>query len=371
MVRVAFVHDWLVTYRGGEKVLASMLKLFPDAPIYTLYYDPTRMPEVIKSRRIITAPSLRGLNKLRKALLPLYPRIIEMFDFSDYDLIISSSSCVAKGVKHPPQTKHLCYIHSPMRYIWDQQHIYLAPFQQVPVVGALANYCASRLRVWDRKSSSRVDRFVANSTFVQQRVKKYYDRDADVVFPPIQRPPFKGDQYHFPGDDFFLVAGAMVAYKRFDLAIEACRKAKRKLIVAGSGPEEPNLRRLAAYSDVDIIVEPDDRRLAQLLTEAKALLFPGVEDFGMIAIEAMACGTPVIAFAEGGARDFVTPGKTGEFFAVADANSLAAVLKNFDKTKYDRKYLRRFAAEFNEEHFLNNIRKQVNLVLERKVFPTA
>lgn len=368
-MRVAFVHDWLVTYRGGEKVLASLLKLFPDAPIYTLYYDPTRMPESIRSRKIITAPQLRPFKKLRKALLPFYPHIIESFNLNHYDLIISSSSCVAKGIVHGKKAKHICYIHSPMRYIWDQQHIYLAPFQRVPILGPTANFFASQLRKWDRKSSVRVDRFVANSSFVKQRVQRYYNREAAVVFPPIKKPDYKPHKYHFPGDPFFLVAGAMVAYKRFDLAIEAARIAKVKLIVAGGGPEEAALRREATYADVDFIIEPDDQRLAQLLHDAQALLFPGIEDFGMIAIEAMACGTPVIAFAQGGARDFVTPGKTGEFFEKADAVSLANVLKTFDKEKYNRKHLEAFANEFSEDHFLANMRKQINELMERKVFP--
>ncbi len=372
MVRVAFVHDWLVTYRGGEKVLASLLQLFPDAPIYTLYYDPAKMPDVIKQRRIITAPALRGLKKLRKALLPFYPRIIEAFDFSGYDLVISSSSCVAKGIKHPSTTKHLCYIHSPMRYVWDQQHIYLAPFRKIPVLGGVANHYAARLRRWDRASASRVDRFVANSSFVRQRVQKYYGHDAAVIFPPIGKPQSPApDQALRRGERYFLAAGAMVAYKRFDLAIEACRLAKKKLVIAGAGPEEMNLRRAARFADVDFLIEPDDQRLGDLLRGADALLFPGVEDFGMIAIEAMTYGTPVIAFSEGGAKDFVLPAKTGEFFAEATAVSLAAVLRKFDKQKFVATELQQFATQFSEARFLDKMRAEIEALLGRKVFATT
>jgi len=315
-MKVAFVHDWLVTYRGGEKVLDSLIKLYPEAPIYTLFYRPDKMPASIRKRQILVHPLANRLVKVRKALLPFLPAMIESFELTDYDLIISSSSCVAKGVLGGPSTTHLCYLHSPMRYIWDQRQDYLGSLPALPGVSGLAQLMSSWLRQWDVASCPRVDRFIVNSSFVGQRVARYYARrDVTVIHPPIELERFFLARQSKPvlEESYFLVAGAMVSYKRFDLAISAAKAACKKLVVAGSGPQLGKLKRLAG-PEVIFYEAPSNELWDRLMAHAEAFLFCGIEDFGMTAIESLAAGTPVIAAKGGGALDFIEDGKNGRFF---------------------------------------------------------
>ncbi len=361
-MKVAFVHDWLVTYRGGEKVLETLLPLYPDAPIYTLFYEPRQMPKSINSRRIIAPGWLKPLTRLRKGLLPILPAAIESLPLEQYDLIISTSSCVAKGVIPGPRARHLCYLHSPMRYVWDQREHYLKGTARIPGANGLIHLFSSRLRIWDQVSSQRVDRFIVNSQFVAERVRRYYGRESTVVHPPIEDRFFATPaEPKDKKEPYFLAVGAFVPYKRFDLAIEACRLAGKKLVVAGSGPLEKELRHLGNHAT--FVPSPDDAKLQQLYAGAEALLFPNVEDFGLTAIEAMSCGTPVIAFAEGGALDYVKPGETGEFFREQNAASLAAVLKNFSATQFDRTRIRDFAGKFSRQAFQERIRAQIDALM--------
>jgi glycosyltransferase involved in cell wall biosynthesis len=357
-VRVAYVHDWLVTYRGGEKVLAALLDLYPDAPVYTLFYDHKAMPEAI-TRRDVRAPTwLKPLRKVRKGLLPLLPRAIESIDLSSYDLIVSTSSCVAKGAVKRADAKHLCYLHSPMRYIWDQQAEYLQGVAHVPGAAAAIKALTPRLRRWDIDSAKRVDRFVANSTFVAERAQRYYGRDAAVVHPPVELERFVPARPAGERGGYVLAAGALVSYKRFDLAIAACEAVGQRLVIAGAGPMEAGLRRQAGRH-TEFVHAPDDATFTRLLQDAKALLFPGVEDFGMIAIEAMACGTPVVAFRAGGARDFIQPGVTGEFFEESTPEALAACLRELDPGRFDATRLNQYARGYGRPDFLARIRAEI------------
>jgi len=368
-LKVAFVHDWLVTWRGGEKVLEALLELFPDAPVYTMFYDASAMPDSINRRDIRVPRLLNGLKKIRKVLLPLFPSIIESFDLSAYDLIISTSSCVAKGAKGSTRTKHLCYIHSPMRYIWDQAEEYIAGVSHIPGARMAIEAATPRLRRWDIASSARVDRFVCNSHFVAERVKRHYGRDSVVIHPPIEVDRFSSNKQASDTraeKPYFLAAGAFVSYKRFDLAIQACADLGIRLIVAGSGPAEGRLRVQAQQlgaKDIEFVLNPDDETFRTLLTGAEALIFPGVEDFGMIAIEAMACGTPVIAYAAGGALDFIREGETGCFFREPTSASLKACLAAFKRDGFDFERLRNFAGGFRREIFLSKIKKELDLIL--------
>ena len=363
-LKVAFVHDWLVTWRGGEKVLEALLSLYPDAPIYTLFYDATKMPDSIRKRNVIVHAGANYWRFARKALLPLMPLWIESLPLEQYDLVISTSSCVAKGVLLAPHAKHLCYIHSPMRYIWDQRDEYLGRARKIPFVGLMIEALSVLLRMWDVSSAHRVSLFVANSNFVRQRVKKYYGKDATVIHPPIDvnrflahgEPPKKGGYY--------LVAGAFVGYKKFDLAIAACQKMARKLIVAGDGPAEASLRHLGG-SKTEFVVAPDAKRWQDLLRGADALIFPGVEDFGMVAIEAMACGTPVIAFRAGGALDFICEGSTGLFFDEPTVDSLCDALRRSDEAAWSIGELQTFARRFETEKFIEQIREKLAALLEQ------
>ncbi len=351
-MKVALVHDWLVSYRGGEKVLAALAELYPRAPIYTLFYKASALPPELRSRQIICPPSLQWLRPLRKALLPLLPHCIEALPLFDYDLIISTSSCVAKGVIPAPGAKHLSYIHSPMRYIWDQRQEYLQQLPRIPGLSGLIHLLSKNLRLWDVVSTGRCDSLVVNSSFVGKRVEKYYGRKSKVIHPPIDNDFFvpRSAAAAKEREGYWLAAGAFVAYKRFDLAIGACEQLKQPLIVAGSGPEEKKLRRLAGpYTKFRI--KPEQGELRSLLQGARGLLFPGLEDFGMIAIEAMACGTPVLALQAGGALDYIKPGVTGDFFAAPRLEALSAALQSFRAESFDSEQLVAFAGGFSKRNF--------------------
>lgn len=362
-MRVAFVHDWLVTFRGGEKVLEALLELYPEAPVYTLFYEAKGMPDSIRSRDLRYSPWLNRLRPLRKLLLPILPAAIESMPLEDYDLVISTSSCVAKGVLVSPHAKHFCYIHSPMRYIWDQRRHYLTPKREFSWKEVLIHLFFTQLRMWDIASNQGVDRFIANSHFIRKRVQRYYRRDCGVIPPPVAVDRFVN--HGVQKKPYFLAAGAFVSYKRFDLAIEACRKAGKELVIAGSGPLEASLRK-RAQGQVRLIVNPDQKQWVQLFQEAQALIFPGVEDFGITAIEAMAAGTPVIAYREGGALDFIEEGKTGCFFQEAHADSLAKILQDFDAKLYAPEYLQKYAQNYSKERFLNQIRLEIAKMLEHE-----
>jgi glycosyltransferase involved in cell wall biosynthesis len=360
-MRVAFIHDWLVTHRGGEKVLEALLGLYPEAPIYTMFYDPRDLPPSITDRKIIVPQFWNRLRKWRKLLFPLYPAIIESFDLSGYDLVISTSSCAAKAAIPAVHAKHLCYIHSPMRYVWDQMDAYMEPLKSLPGARSVANLIAPWLRLWDVATCNRVDQFVANSRFVQQRVQRYYGRESVVVHPPIALEHLRPNSK--PTRDYFLVAGAFVPYKRIDLAIQACESLGQRLIVAGAGPMEKQLRSLGG-TKTEWVISPNDNDFRSLLQNAKALIMPGIEDFGMIPVEAIASGTPVVAFRGGGALDFVRPGSTGAFFETQDVSSLRAVLEEFRIGDYDTAKLTWFANQFSLDSFLSKVQNEIALLME-------
>lgn len=356
---MAFVHDWLVTYRGGEKVLEVLLKLYPKAPIYTLFYDPTLMPETIKNRSIQYPKWLNKFRKLRKLSLPLLPRTIESFNLDGYDLVISTSSCVAKGAITSPGGRHICYLHSPMRYIWDQQDEYLDGVKHIPGAKTAIKMLTPWLRSWDVKSSDRVDQFVVNSSFVGKRAKQYYNRDSVVIPPPVDLGQFQPEHLTSNRQGYFLAAGALVTYKRFDLAIKACESLQKPLIIAGSGPAENQLRKIAGQH-TRFEIAPDQKRWVKLMQGAEALLFPGVEDFGMTAIESMACGTPVIAYQKGGAMDFIVENQTGVFFSDATSESMANSINNYDPRQFDAEYLNKYASRYGPKGFLTRMQEVID-----------
>lgn len=350
-MKVALVHDWLVTYRGGEKVLAALLPLLPNAPIHTLFYDEKAMPTEITRRDVRPHPFLRHVTRARKALLPLLPRAIESIDLREFDLVVSTSSCVAKGAITRRDAKHICYIHSPMRYVWDQQEAYLGPWLKRPVSRELLQWQTGKLRRWDVTTANRVDQYVVNSHFVGQRVRSYYARSSIVVPPPVDVTRFRNGGTKVKGD-FYLAAGALVAYKRFDLAIAAAKSMNVSLIIAGDGPELESLQKLArGAAKITFVRQPSDAVMTDLMTAAKGLLFPGVEDFGIIGVEALAAGTPVIAYGRGGALDYVQDGLTGVLFAEANAASLASAMKRAGDISFAAGKLQAFAEQFSTEQF--------------------
>ena len=360
-LKVAIVHDWLVSYRGGEKVLEAICELYPNAPIYTLFYDPKKLPPSLTRKDIRYSKKLNFFRRVRKLLLPLLPFFVESISLSDYDLIISTSSCVAKGIIPGPNTKHLSYVHSPMRYIWDQQKDYLSTKQYLPGMVWVIRYLCYRLRMWDTMSSCRVDYFVANSHFVSKRIEKYYRRRSEVIHPPINL-SFFSDLTPPKRRNYFLIAGAFVPYKKFDLAIKACETLGRRLIVAGKGEEEERLKKISG-PHTEFHIEPNDAEWKKLLSGADALIFPGVEDFGMIAVEAMACGTPVIAFKKGGALDFIKPGISGCFFTEQTPESLQETLLKFSLNDYDHNDIIHYAKNFSKERFTQKFQRAVDQLL--------
>ncbi len=304
-MRVAIVHDWLTGMRGGERCLEVLCELFPDATLFTLVHLPGRVSPAIERMRICTS-FLQRLGPLRprfRALLPLFPLAVERFNLSRYDLVISSSHCVANGALAPPTARHVAYTYTPMRYVWEQAAAYADGAGWGPLRRAAAGPVASYLRRWDAAASQRVDEFVAISHHVARRIRRCYGRDAAVIHPPVAADRFR------PGEgegNYYLVVSALVPYKRVDLAVAACTRLRRPLVVVGAGPEARRLRR-AAGPTVEFAGPRPDAEVAALYANCRALLFPGLEDFGIAPLEAQAAGRPVIAFGEGGACETVVP----------------------------------------------------------------
>lgn len=351
--RVAIIHYWLVGMRGGEKVLEALLRMFPQADIYTHAYDPTAVSDLIRSKKVITTfvGKLPLATKLYQQYLPLMPRALEEIDLTGYDLVLSSESGPAKGVIAPPDTPHVCYCHSPMRYLWDQYHVYRANAGLLSK--AMLPRLAHRLRSWDVTSATRVDTFVANSTHVATRVEKYWRRDATVVHPPVPVEEFAPVAADERGD-FYLWLGELAPYKRPDLAIEAFNRMGKPFVMIG-GPDA-TVRKLAsgAKSNVKLLGKRPFDEVKGYMARAKALIFPGEEDFGLVPVEAMAAGRPVIAFGRGGALDTVIDRETGLLFRHQSADAIIEAVETFEAEGLDRldpAALVRHAHAFDETAF--------------------
>ncbi len=351
-MRVAIIHYWLVGMRGGEKVLEQLCRLFPQAEIHTHVCIRENLSAALRGRDIRETfiARLPGARKHYQKYLPLMPRALEELDLSGCDLILSSESGPAKGVIAPPGAVHVCYCHSPMRYIWDQYHAYCAGMGWLP--RQVFRAAAPRLRVWDAVSAGRVDAIVANSRFVARRVEVCWRRAARVVNPPVDLAAFSPGPA--PGPDApYLFLSQLVPYKRPDIAVEAFAGLDRRLLVVGDGPELGRLRRMAP-PNVRFLGRVEDAEMADLYRGARALLFPGVEDFGIVPLEAMACGRPVIALGRGGALDTMIDGRTGLLFEEQSAAGLAAAIRRFEaetEPGLDPAAIAAHAARFGPERF--------------------
>ncbi|MCU0303920.1 MAG: glycosyltransferase [Thermoanaerobaculales bacterium] len=346
-MRVALVHDWLTGMRGGEWVLYEIAKLFPGAPIYTLVHRRGSVMPALEERSIRTswlqAPSFGG--RRWRYLLPLMPAAMETFNFPDADLVISSSHCVAKGVIPPPGAFHLSYVHTPMRYAWDQRTLYTAriPSLLQPVIESRL----ARLRQWDMVSSARVDRLIANSRLVAWRIKHYWNRQAEVIPPPV------ATEFFTPGGERqggLLTVAALVPYKRVEVAIEVARKIGRRLDIVGTGPRMAQLRRLAG-PDVRFLGWLDREELREAYRRAAAVLVPNVEDFGMVTVEALACGTPVVGLASSGTADVVRSGIEGELAEESGSEALVEATARALERHWDPEVLRQRSQFFSRERF--------------------
>lgn len=352
-MRVAIVHYWLVSMRGGEKVIEVLCNVFPEADIFTHVYDPTMVSETIRKRKIVTTfiNSLPNAKRYYKRYLPLMPIALERIDLRGYDLIISSECGPAKGVIPPASAIHICYCHSPMRYIWNMSEDYLerAGFLTRLLAPPLAHY----VRTWDALSSMRVDYFIANSQTVAARIEKYYRRNSTVIHPPVDVNKFEIVPEAEIGD-YYLMAGELVSHKRPELAVEAFNVLARPLIVIGGGHLLPAIRKLAGPTVAVLGWQPFEV-LRHHYTRCRALILPGEEDFGIVPVEVMASGRPVIAYGRGGATETVTAGVSGLFFREQSASAIERAIHEFEQMHFDGNVIKAGTDKFDVQRFTAEI----------------
>ncbi|MCP5053909.1 MAG: glycosyltransferase family 4 protein [bacterium] len=357
-IKVAIIHDWLNGMRGGEKVLEEILGLYPGADIYTLFLEPQNLSEKINAHTIIPS-SLNKYGFIRKRykhFLPLFPAAIERFDLTAYDLVISTSHCVAKGIVPSPDALHVSYIHSPMRYIWDQHYSYFGNAKGLK--GAFIRRQVSKLKVWDVTASARVDHFIANSDFVRKRIRKYYRREAEVIHPPVDTDYFQPVEN--ARRDFFLTVSALVPYKENRLLVEAFNQSGDRLTIVGKGPEEKKLKKMAG-PNITFKKNLSAEELKSLFQQAAAFVFAGTEDFGIAFVEAQACGTPVMAYKKGGVLDIVTP-ETGVLFQHQTTESIIGAIGKIKKNPLNPSIIRQNSLKFSKESFNVKFKEFMNRI---------
>jgi glycosyltransferase involved in cell wall biosynthesis len=363
-MKIALVHDYLVQYGGAERVLEAFCEIFPEAPIYTMVYDEKLTNGVFKGRKIHTSflQKIPFVSSHHRAWPLLMPLAIESFDLSGYDVVLSDSNSYAKGIITGENTLHITYCHTPMRYAWDDCHRHMREFKYSKITKKLAPFGMSYLRLWDRISADRPDRYIANSEFVAARIKKYYHKDAEVIYPPVN---FQNFHIADKIEDYYLLVGRALPYKRFDIVIEAFNKLGLPLKIIGKGPEMPNLKK-TAKSNIEFLGYLSDEEIGRFYAGCKALIFPSEEDFGIIPLEAMASGRPVIAYRGGGALETIVENETGIFFEKQDAATIADTVKNFRAENFDSEKIRMHASKFRKEIFKEKIKSLVECECKSK-----
>jgi glycosyltransferase involved in cell wall biosynthesis len=375
-LRVAIVHHWFISRGGGERVVETIASLFPSADLFTLFLDKEKLPPALQKHKITTSFIDRSgvTRKAHRHFLPLYPLAVEMLDLSGYDLIITSDSGPMKGVLTDPHSTHICYCHSPMRYIWDGYSAYLRGMPRLTrlLFGVAAHY----VRNWEYAAAQRVDHFIANSNYVAERIHKYYRRDSTVIHPPINTSQSFLARKH---EDYYLAVGRLVPYKRTDILIEACSKLGRRLVIVGDGPEMERLKK-RSEKNVEFLGEVDDCQLRNLYAQCRALLFAADEDFGMVPLEAQSYGRPVIAFGKGGSLETVigayppiraqklceNPPITGVFFGKQTAISLTEAIRSFESCEevFLPHHIRLHARKFDTSIFVSRLRNYIDGVMK-------
>lgn len=368
-MKVAIVHYWFITRRGGEKVIESLLKIYPNADIYTLFYDKEFYGDHLKDHRVFTSVlNTKFLRKHYQKIFPLYPIAVRSLKLKEnYDLIISSESGPAKGIRISNQSKHICYVHSPMRYCWSHRESYLEPIPKF--IRPILNYFLERLKKWDQTTIANVDYYFSNSENVSKRIQQYYHRNSKVIYPPISDTLFLKDLPFNESRNQYLSFGAITPYKKIDLLIETFNQNGKKLVIVGNGSERKKLEKIAKpnIQFKTISVWEDIEKEIQ---KSKALVFPGDEDFGMIPLEMMAYGLPIIAYKKGGLLETVVENRleikksTGIFFADQTALSLNEALLFFEQheTSFDFQWIKKHAKTFSEAQFLVNFRNNIELL---------
>jgi len=352
-MKIALVHEMLAKLGGAERVLRVFSDLFPDSPIYTLVQDEKKTKNWFGDKTIKTSKLQSAYQRWKqlKFLLPKMPEAIEEFDFNDYDVVISSSSAFAHGIKTGRNTKHICYCHSPMRYAWDYANEYIKNYSLLKkflVVNLL-----KKIRQWDYRAADRADLIIANSKHVQKRIKKYWRKDSEVIYPPVDTKKFKANPSH---EDYFLIVSALTPFKKIDIAIETFNKIKRKLVIIGDGAQRKHLESMA-NDNIEFLGFKDDEVVKEYFENCRAFIFPGEEDFGITPVEAMAAGKPVLAYGVGGVTETVQAGISGEFFYKQTPHSLADGLARLlaNESHYDYKKIRKIAERFDREVFKKRI----------------
>jgi glycosyltransferase involved in cell wall biosynthesis len=348
--RVAIVHEWFTSMRGGEKCVEALCEVYPDATLFVLLHNKGTVSPIIERMPIHTSwiGSLPFARERYRHFLPLFPAAARSFDLSAFDLVISSHHCVAKGVRVAPGALHVCYCYTPMRYIWTQYEDYFDPERSGVLTRLGMRLFVNRLRAWDLATAGNPHKYIAISRNIQDRIRTIYHRESDVIYPPVETAALPVSQQN---DGFALVVSALVPYKRVDLAVEACTKLGQQLVVIGDGPDLPRLQRLGGPT-VRFLGWQNDAVVRDHFARCGCVLFPGEEDFGIVPVEAMACGKPVVAYARGGARETVLDAperRTGVLFEEQTSDALAAAIQRCANTRFDPETLHAWALEFDRE----------------------
>ncbi len=355
-MKIAFVHDYLVQYGGAERVLEALAEIWPQAPIYTLIFNSKKVHHKFSDKNIRASflQKIPFAKKYHRIFPVLMMPAIEQFNLDYYDIVISDSSSFAKNIVTGPDTLHICYCHTPMRYAWDDCQYYTQEFDFPGWVKKMTPFLMNYIRTWDYYSTNGVDYFIANSNFVRSRIKKYYRRTAEVVNPPLNLENFFITPKEKLGN-YFLLVGRMMKYKRMDLVIKAFNKLKLPLKVVGRGMEYGNLKKISG-SNIEFLGRVSDKKLAKLYSSAQAFIFPQEEDFGIVAIEALASGRPVIAYAAGDIKENVIDGKSGVLFQNQTEEDLIQAVKRYKKINFDSRFIRQQAERFDKKIFKEKIK---------------
>lgn len=362
-MKVALIHDHLAQDGGAEKVLKVLSEMFPEAPIYTLLYEKKNADKYFKNRSIMTSiiQRLPGGVRFYKWYLPYMALAVEFFDLSGYDVVISDTSSFAKGVITNDHTLHLCYCHTPTRYLWSDTHSYIQELKYNKYLKKIIALSLKKIRIWDRLAADRPDYFIANSKFISRRIAKYYHRSSEVIYPPVATNEFAISSSL---GDYFLAGGRLVPYKRFDLLVETFKINGRRLKIFGDGPDQLRLQKLAeGVTNIEFLGRVSEETKRQLYSEALAFINPQEEDFGITMVESLASGRPVIAFDRGGAKEIVANSELGILFAKQTADSLNEALDKFDQTPFDSRVIKDYADKFSTERF----KEEISKIIEEKM----